>query len=340
MNKKKDDIIYYDVSYYNDKSTNQKATIFENRSNPIIKNPSKYQLSVVRFTIPTQYLPIFIWKNISGTNNPDNAYYSVTINGSQQFLQFVSNSGLTATDPNYLFIYSYQHFLDAINAALKLAFVATGGAATAPPYMIYDSKNELFALVTQYAYATVANYQIYFNDKLFSFFDNFNVKRLGNGLALGKDFQFNINNNGDNDFIGHPPTYARAGALDSYIFYQETKAAYLWNTSRNLILTTNGIPISEEGVNYRTNNTSTQQSSNSSYRKILTDFDLPLTENVRSYIQYVPQGEYRMISMYGDSSVYTFDMSIFFETEDLTVHQLYIPPGESFNVKIMFRAIY
>lgn len=339
MRPQKNTHVYYDISLHNDTKFNKIAQLTDNRSTPLLKNPNDYQLSVVRFTIPTSYVPIFIWPDAGG-NTPDNNYFSVTINNSQVFLIYVpENLPASSINPQYLFVYSYQQFIDAINVALNTAFIAAGGPATTPPYMVYNSVSGLCSLIAEYAYENQTNYKIYFNSSLFAFFENFEAIRNGQSLALGKDIQLLVKNNGDNDYIQHPPGYGLGVAVDSYKMEQEYNSLFLWNSVRSLVFMSNNIPVADEALNVKNSSSIT---TGNVYRKILTDFECNIqsglsNNTLRSYIQYTPMGEYRMIDLQSNSPLYTFDIQIYFQTKDLSLYDLYISGGESISMKVMFR---
>lgn len=337
------DTHYYDISFVNSGTTPAKAQFFDNRSIPLVKVPEDYHLSVVRFLIPTAYLPIFVWPS-SGNNLPNNTYFSVTIENiiagtqSQQFLTYVPANNLTSSDENYLFLYSYQQFIDAVNVALAASFTAVGGAATSPPYMTFDSAQGLFSVVALQVYADQAQYKIYFNNALFGLFENFEAIRL-RGATLGRDNQILIKNNGDNRYSGYAPGYPLGVADDSFIMTQEYVSTFLFNKIRSLLFVSNSVPVANESLNVKNSLTTT---TSSEYRKILTDFTMNIesglsNNTVRSYVQYVPSGEYRLIDLVGTQPLYTFDLQIFFQTADLQIFPLLIPVGESLSIKIMFR---
>ena len=330
--------IYYDVSLHNTNTAPKLAFLNDNRTTPLVSNPSNYHLSVVRFTIPTSYIPIFKWAD-AGSNTPDNNYYSVTINNSQVYLIYVpqNTTPQSALNTDYLFIYSYQQFIDAINVALNTAFIASAPAGvTAPPYMIFNSVTGICSLIAQTGYTA---HSIYFNQPLFLFFDNFKCNRIGYSQATGKDVKIYIANTGANDYAGHPPGYALAGAVDSYIMAQEYDSLFLWNGVRSLVFTSSGLTIADEALNI--NNNLSISSSNIS-RKILTDFEFNIQSGIsnntlRSYIQYNPTAEYRLIDLTSTSPIYLFDIQIYFQMKDLTLIPLYIMPDESLSMKILFR---
>lgn len=341
----KEDHIYYDISLNNVNNAPLIAQLFDQRAQPLLQNPNKWHMSVVRFTVPTSYVPIFVWPD-NGGNTPNNTAYSVTITKAgvdyTTFLTYVSqNLPAINTNPIYLFVYSYQQFIDAINVALNTSWIASGGVAPeTPPYMIYDAKSGLCSIIAKYSFANSAGtYQIYFNNSLFLYFDNLKVQRLGAGLPSGKDVLIYIQNNGNNDFTSHPPGYVLAGAPDSYIMTQEYNSLFLWNSVRSLVFGTNTIPVANEALNVKNSDSLT---TGSTFRKIMTDFEMNIQSGVsnntlRSYVQYATQGEYRLIDLLSDSPLYTFDTQIYFQTKDLSLYPLYINKDESISMKIMFR---
>lgn len=341
--------IYYDMSLNNTGSSTNNgpliAQLFDQRDQALINNPNKWHLSVVRFTVPTSYVPIFIWPDAGG-NTPNNSYYSVTIRKAgtdyRTFLTYIpQNLPAVSTNPQYLFVYSYQQFIDAINVALRASWLASGGVAPeTPPYMLYNSTTGLCSLVAQYAFANSAGtYEIYFNNELFLFFDNMKVRRDGVNNVAGKDVLIYIQNNGNNDYVGHPPGSSLAVAPDSYIMTQEYDSLFLWNSVRSLVFITNTVPVANEALNIKNDQSLT---SGSTFRKIMTDFEMNIqsglsNNTLRSYVQYTPPGEYRLIDMTSNSPMYTFDIQIFFQTKDLKLYPLYINKDESISIKILFR---
>lgn len=332
----RNDILYYDLSLYNDKTQPVSMNVQDNRTIALIEKPSEYHLSIVRFTIPTSYVPIFIWPD-AGSFTPDNTFYKVTINNSTVALTYVAQNALSAGQQNYLWVYSYQQMIDAINVALNAAFIAAAPAGvTTPPYMTYEPTTGLCSLIAETGYTS---HHIYFNSNLYALFDNFNSKVFGYNLINAKDVEIFIKDNGNNYIVGYPPGYPVPGSANSYIMTQEYCSLFLWNSVRSIVITSNTLPVVGEALNVRNSSDLTSQNVS---RKILTDFEFALENGVsnntlRSYIQYQPTAEYRLIDMIGDSAQFTFDIQIYFQTKQLDLFQMYMPPGESFSMKVMFR---
>jgi hypothetical protein len=329
---------YYDISYFNNGNTKTLAQLFDNRSTPIIENPNNYYLSIVRFIIPTSYIPIAIYPSVNGV--ADNTKYSVTLNNTQIFLTYVPASNLTLTDPDYFFIYSFQQFIDMVNVALASAYTIVGGPANSPPYMVYDAQTALFSIIAEADYDDTLNYQLYFNFNLFALFDNFLSIRNGNGTTLGKDVQIIIKNTGNNSVEAHPEGYAPPLSKNGWQMSGEYVSTYLFNSVRSLVFISNTLPVANEALNVQ--NTSTITTGNTN-RKILTDFEFNIesglsNNTIRSYVQYIPFGEYRLIDLKSNSPIYCFDTQIYFQTKDLNIYPLYINPNESISMKVLFRS--
>ena len=333
--------LYYDISLLNNTKLPIIAKLFETRSQALLSNPSLYYLSLLRFLVPSAYIPLFIYPvdQTLGGNNPDNNFFSVTIRRAgvdyQTFIRYVAQNNLTVLDENYLYVYSYQQFIDAINVALSASFLLAGGSATIAPYITYDAKTGLFAMIGQYPYENIRNeYEIYMNNNVFSFFDNFKTKRFNNPQIIninGKDNLIYIQNDGNNDFISHAPGSTIGVGFDSYSMIQEYKSTYSWNDCRSIVLISNNIPVAEEAISVNTGTSSAE------YRKILTDYDINVDSNLRSYLQYSSTGEYRLLDLIGTSALYNVDIQVFFKTSNETLHPLYINAGEFISCKILFR---
>lgn len=332
----KDSHIYYNLSYLNNKSSPQPILITENRNDPIINNPKKYHMTVARFTIATQYIPIFIFET-AGNNLPNNNYYSVTINNSTEYITYIPANNLTSADDEYLFVYSYQAFLDMINESFRLAFIAAAPAGcTQPPYLIYEKDVQLFCLIVEKAYV-VNNHKIYMNTPLYSFFDNFNVKLWGYNLVTQKDVEIRLANTGHNtvdlNASGYPLVVGGA-----YEMCQEYNSVYNWNDAKSIVFLSNNIAVSPEAVTARNTSTMIQ---GDLYQKMLTDIEFePVAGNtasssLRGYLQYIPM-QYRFLDLTDDQPLYRVDLQVMFQTRNLRLYPLKLLPGEFLSMKIMF----
>ena len=155
----------------------------ETRSIPIVKDASKYNFSIIRFTMsgPNKDLPLFIPVIRTGLSNPTNdvnlTLYSVTLTMRKSGITYTSgavpiiyspetldaniapvplasslaNSGQDLTT-RYYWVYTYQHWLDLVNTALLTAYtnitVQIAGVITETPKIVYDPPTNLFSILS------------------------------------------------------------------------------------------------------------------------------------------------------------------------------------------------
>jgi len=284
--------IYYNINISNDYSgydissngkimsvnTNDKELqlVFnQSRAQPYLINPSKYFLSVQRFTIESPNLPVFICQPIVGQSNVNRSIYSITIER--------QSDGITGTDEiiwqpddktvpvpsglvtnswqtnNYYYCYSYQHFIDLINNLFE-SYATSGFITGTAPYMYFDTETHLFTIGgnatlyrtdTQGAYlGTGAGYKIYFNIELYNLFSSLKaIYRGTTGPAVGADYQL-IMDTGSNIGYTSPQNYIintynnprnnTTGEVNTtdVINTQEYSTLPLWTPIKNIVFRT------------------------------------------------------------------------------------------------------
>ncbi len=175
--------IYYEVLVSN-KNTSSTAplplTYLETRNSPYLNNPSEYNLTIVRFTLDTPSLPVFIPTmdlTNSGNINPNSSapqptIYSITLtytdptsgtlySGGQTYINWIPEIQQASITPNntttvqdnstpYYYCYSYQWWIMLCNEAFQNAYnslqdvVATAGLqlpSNYAPFFVWDSVN-------------------------------------------------------------------------------------------------------------------------------------------------------------------------------------------------------
>jgi len=146
------DKIYYDIQITNvENSTTAPPVLYfnESRNTPFINVPEEYYMSIIRFTLDTPTLPIFIPTiqtslTLNPTQNPNQTIYSFqfSFNGvyqpEQTFIQwvpqskyipapaFISNGVFTIQDNStgYYGCYSFEYFINIINVTIAQQFDA------------------------------------------------------------------------------------------------------------------------------------------------------------------------------------------------------------------------
>jgi len=214
------DYVYYNATIINNRTDvlavdtrDPQVRFQETRSIPIIKDASKYNFSIIRFTMsgPNKDLPLFIPVIRTGASNPTNdvnlTIYSITLTATIGGTTYTSGavpimyapetldpalapvpdpltiaSGIQDLNTRYYWVYTYGHFLDLVNAAFATAhanIIAQQASAVGVPYMTYDPTTNLFSLLTDSAgfgkdHTGPERWEVYFNSDMFGLFTNFN----------------------------------------------------------------------------------------------------------------------------------------------------------------------
>ena len=74
-------MIYYDIlaTNYTKKTSNVKLNFQETRTSPFLQKPSDFNLSIVRFSLDTYNLPVFIPIIDYESDNPNKTIYTLSI---------------------------------------------------------------------------------------------------------------------------------------------------------------------------------------------------------------------------------------------------------------------
>lgn len=320
---------YLNVEIYND-TNNKKPCVYNNTYNDIVLyNPDDYQLSVIRFCLPSNTLPLFEFK--------ENTYFITLDYLNVGFSQVVQYSGNTQEN-GYKFVYYVQDFITQINQAflnsfnaLKVAYPAA--PPTQPPYITYDAITQLFTLWCQQLY--LGNVKIFMNDYLYQFFNTFNSIHYGINNPNYKDYEIIITDNKNNI----------SGSY--YFFTQEAKSLAYWFDLRNIVFFVNGLKITGEETpsSKATNNnlvsvnnvSNLNNSSDISTVPILTDFQPYFNYDIRAdYLQYQPN-IYRYYDILTTEPIRNLNLIVKWENKKGEFYNIYLSPGQIISIKIMFK---
>lgn len=323
------DYIYYNIEVRNSRTDDKTidAVFSENRINPILKHPSDYQLAVMRFSVPTTNIPVFIFP---GVGDPQLAvrleYNGLIIN---QDLIFVQN----ASPPSTKFgnaVYSYQELADMINTAFEQAFwfdypVNTVknlplSPTTAPPYLVFNSETNLFSLFAEQVYSTAPiETKVYLNTRLHNLFPSFQSFALKTSNNPPTTFWQILIKDNLNNIPTAPANY--------YEMKQEFSTLGLWNTVTTLAFETTAIPVEQEFQGTQAN----------VQRSIITDFEPQAEINDRQKYQFFPQGPLRYYDLDSKQELRRIDINAIWSDKQGNNYTVTISPGESFTLKILFR---
>ncbi|HMG14207.1 MAG TPA: phage minor capsid protein [Saprospiraceae bacterium] len=340
-----DNHFYFNVIRHNpiDSGKFINADFTDTRSIPILTNPSEWHASVIRFSVPTQAIPLF---NLTA----DSTNYSVTLsyNGSD-FTQYVQ-----AIDDQHTSFSEYWQFFDRVNAALTAAFNAlkagtTGSSPTQAPFLIFDPPTQLTSLIFTQDYdpdvvsPTIemwVNLNLY--HKLFVGYRQTNLP--GTSVSAAKRAHMTVTDVGNNvgffqDPLCPPPKCCGTGCTGP-VYYQmsgETVNVGLMNETIGIVFTSNNIPSRSEAIPLGINSGSTTNAS----RKILIDFITPIsgdTPSPRESVDYQYNAViYRWIDLLGSTPLYTLDIQAWYENDAQDLFPIVLVPGATMTMKILFK---
>lgn len=337
------DNVYLNVVFTNTKDREILAEYNVTKTIPIIDKPSNYFITVVRFDVPLNSIPLFVMPIVPNQGNPNLTPFTVFINASAVNVLYnpdntnpapVQNQQTQVVTP-YYFVFSFDNLINSINTALAAAYIAAGSPGGAgPPFVIFNPDTQLLGLVVSVAFIT-AGATISVNSFLVNYFEGFRF--FFN--AATNIFTFILRNTGNNGFnlIGQtiPVTPGPGGPL-WLIIQQEYTCMEYWLSLRKIVLVSNTIPINYEYI--PAFDTSGQQTGVSSTFPILTDFipNIEQANESRSIAVYNPTSQYRLVDLLGDTPLYNIDLKIYWQDKAGNYYPVFIEPLQQASVKIAF----
>ena len=321
--------IYIDLIATNTIQTNPNdrvATAF-NLSQPILHDTTDYKMSVIRFSINTETLPVFI--PTMSTNEDDSTIYSCTMefNGFlyQQYMIFEpQNTNPIAPEEKY-YVNSYQYVVYLFNKMLQQCIINLGDIVTLPvdtvaPVLFFDVDSQLCGISinpVNYGFNETDKINIYFNTQLYALFSTMPASTTY--LINGMDFQLN-------NLI----------TTDKSLMVQEYKTIELWNPVSSLVFTTDRMPIYESITSPLQVYIDGKLSNNNSgyhFKNILTDFignEMIFTP----YVQYAPS-VFRYMNLRPNSQINSIDLQVqWINKMTGEMRPLYLVPGGSCSLKL------
>jgi hypothetical protein len=282
------DTLYYNILVTNnttgyDASGNSTITkpniplVFnEARSQPYINCASEYFMSVMRFSLDSQNLPLFIPEPISGLTYPNagvGTIYAVTLiaNGKSYkadvyWLPQNQSTPAPATTDNYTsnpwwYCYSYEYFINLINNAFQSCLSAILPNLAGPaPFLTYE--NGIISIVGQKSiYQTNVDgsltnptgYEVYMNTSLYNLFCSLPAikkaepaNNANNGLNENYQLLFVENPSGlttievPTDLTNPAVTYTAIKSTCDFI------PLATWNPIQSIVFTTSLLPVVPE----------------------------------------------------------------------------------------------
>lgn len=361
------DHIYMDLQMLNNDTSGSNPPVHlsfnETRTNPIVTKPRDYYISIVRFSVDSQSLPVFVPQIELDQSDPNRTIYTVTLSYEysgtvyfgNEYVEYVTSNFSTpaANAPlvnqdvstNYYYVEQYISFIRMVNTAYSDAFaslnsqvVAAGGTLPManPPFLEWNPTNNraiLNADILGYEESLTPRINIYMNSPLFRLFSSFEAENNGFNVSNGTNYRLKVINQRDfNIFTVNSVNYVQ--------MFQQYSVRALWSPITSLVFTCSLVPIVPTQVSpakiYNSPQGLSSQGNNASIANILTDFIADELE-FSPYLTYVPTSEYRLLDLKGDSPMNSISIQAFWKDRFGNLNPFLLDSQDCATLKIMFR---
>lgn len=344
---------YVSISFTNVNNSSPDIPLEYNvtKTQPIIDRSGDYYVTVTKFDIPLQSLPIAIMPIVPNQSNSNLSTLQIGIrNAGVNYLKniiFVPQSGsifpvpvqnaFTQIITPYYYLYSYQHMITMINTALSGAYSDAGLAGT-PPYFIFDPSTQLISLIVNSSFNSPVAPFIIMNYLLFQYIDNFYLTSISFSYTPNSLWYFNVYGL-VNDSYGYTPYGAPpVGPPQFYKLTQDAPSLSLWNPIKKLLFLSSTMPITYEVVPAGT--TQKDNSGVFSSLAIITEFtpQIQNADDARSIAYYNTSGYggIRLTDMNGNNPLYKIDIKVLWQDINNNIYPMIIPNFQQANIKLGF----
>lgn len=325
------------------------AEYTRNNTSTILEQPRLYKLSVDRFKIPVNTIPLLIVQNKKDGLLNETVYQFELRNGTggivQQTVEYIPN-GLASTDPRYYYVYSYSRFITMLNNALASAFDVLYNEPGAPPPILpdynkvpphfeFDPLAQKISLVVPSVFydpliiSPLPVWTIRFNFDLLRFFQGFESEII----TQGDWYQFRTYNRYNNNVtVDVPDNDGGVQSVNYLNMLPDYNALIRWNELDSIQIITN-LPVNQQFVE------TADLTAATSSKPILTDFivlypdpnsyaatTLDLTTTERSYYD-----------LYGTAPIRNIQFTFLWVSFTGETYPLYISKGDAISMKLLFK---
>jgi hypothetical protein len=371
------DKVYYDITITNVQNITQAPPPIyfnETRNSPFVLDPESYYLSIVRFTLDTNSLPVITPTIQPNQPNRDLTIYSVTLewtNPVAPFQSFTQQEFITyspqnkqATPPappsqsstllqnnttGYYDIFNYQYWILLVNETFQTCFnnlnaQVVGAGLALPtiyaPILSWDIQNDVALLsadASGYDDTTSNRIDIYFNPALFSLFSSFPFIIESEDIASsGKNAKIIMSGFGGANLVPYPPVAPIYTALQ---IVQEFSTIVNWSPVAAVVFTSNTLPIVANQVSapllFFNGQRFTSGGNNSNIAQVITDF-VANDGKYKPQLVYIPSAQYRLVSLTGNTPLYNVDISVFYRNRIGELIPVRLGSGGTTTIKLLF----
>lgn len=325
------------------------AEYIRNNTSALLEQPRLYKLSVDRFKIPVNTIPLLIVENLPGGSLNETVYQFELRDGTGgivlQTVEYIPN-GLISTDPRYYYVYSYSRFITMLNNALASAFDVLYNEPGAPPPVLpnynkvpphfeFDPVAQKISLVVPSLFYDplvtnpLPNWTIRFNFELLRFFQGFE----SDIIIQGEWYEFKTYNRYNNNVTVEVPDNDNGTQLVNYLnMLPDYNALTRWNELDSIQIITN-LPVNQQFVETADTTTST------SSKPILTDF-MVLYPDPNSYAATtldLATTERSWYDLYGQAPIRNVQFTFLWVSFSGATYPLYLSKGDAIIMKLLFK---
>ena len=322
-----DDNIFYNIDIVNRLETliPIKAEYDVNRVDAVVQNPSLYNVSVVRFEIPTT-IPLFIFpepskyeflialEDLTDPLNPIVSKFPVV------FVDYCTGCFYERG------VYYVNHFLKMVNTTFQTCYdnmkaINPTYQPTQAPYITYDPATTLMTLWADEEYLDIDRYQILMSNIIHNqFFGSFLSKAFFQNItAINKtDVQLLVENQ-----------YTNSEVVNGTLLYKMTgeySTLPLFNQLQQILIETDSMNIDGE----------IQSGTLPNVRRLLTDFEPPSDVSNRQYYTYNPS-IYRWYNLLSTTPMNRISCKVFITYSTGESHPLFLLFNELVSIKLLFK---
>lgn len=373
------DNVYYDVTITNLETINRNPPSLyfnETRNTPFVYDPESYYLSIIRFTLDTPTLPVFIPIIQPNQGNRDLTIYSVTLSwkdpvslvtfNQQKFVEFIqqiedvvtpappsqTTDGLQNNQTGYYEILNYQYWIELINNTFTDCFnllnaQVVGAGLVLPsqnaPTMAWDTTSNCAILTAEqvgYDNSIPNTIEIYMNPAMYQIFSSFTSIIKGSvGVTNGKNIQLVMNGFGGANVVKFPPTALPANQYDALQIVQEYSTIALWTPITSIVFTSNTLPVVPANISSPLLYINGEVYNNGGNNSNISQVVTDFVSDTGIYkpnIVYTPSAQYRLINLVGNTPIYNLDLNVYWKSRTGVLQPFKLSSGSTATIKLLF----
>ena len=325
-------------------------------SQPIVNKADDYYLAIDRFKLPMGSVPIYIFNNTPNFYQFQMSYNGITSTQSVQWIPCMpTQEQRPSTSASFYYEYAYPKTIYMFNQAILACYnglVALAGASfpvypgttskVACPYFQVDWTGphlSLVAPIVGYDTSAVSGVSptpaiwLGMNVNLLKFLS---LMDHGPSTASSPFRVFSIYNRYNNTVPGLTYTLTAGGTYQSYNYVMTCEDSLSqfcnWRDGVGIVITSDVLPINPEMLPNLINNSTVNT------RNIVANFDF-VWESANlcpTTTQYILQSPYKKIDLINQDPLKLIGFNGYWYDGDNNFHQLYIYPGDSFSMRLVF----